>query len=386
VADATVTAQMRMDNRQFLDATKQSTNEIRKVKAESKLLSRELTGVNSVSQGLAAVMTGNLSNGLASVSRGLSDLAPKAMAALGPIGLVVAALGAGVAAGRRLDSVLGISERIGRRFGGDTSDTDAMAVDTAFLRQRREAGVEAERIAAESARMAQQRLKGAAKLEADHAREVAEIRQRMSETTEPAIRSALRDRLHMMQSFHAQDVAAVREAEAAKLAAVKEAEAAKARAIQNASDQRTRNLSAETEAMRIAMLEGMARVEAEFDRETRRIDEQIAAPDTTTEQRGLLDEQRRIASQRRQRALDQLQQDQDQPEARRVDRGIPMRADSMASVGGFMGGERLNMPAQQKAERLQIENNQALKNNAQAVAALTDQVQGLASAMTGGVY
>jgi hypothetical protein len=385
MADATVTAEMRMDNKQFLEASKASTQQMNLIKRQSADLSREIAGANSVSTGLAQIMSGNLSAGFAAVSTGLNGLAPKVIALLGPIGLVVAAFTAAYQAGKKLDSVIGISDKIAARFDR-TGETDELAKQTAIWRARRQGIHSAAKLEDESAQMAEKRLKGVAKLDADFARESAEIRKQISEATNDDVRAALQNRLDMMTTFHAQDVAATRQAEAEKLAAVKAAEDAKAKAAQMASESRTKSLKDENERMRIAMLEGVNKVQAQFEKTIADINAQIEAAESP-EQKAILEDRKVMVSEQRQRDLDALEPAAEVAaevaEQRRV--SLPRRADSMASVGGFLGGERTGLPIQQKQERLQQENNQALKTNATAIQQLTTQVEQLASAMTGGV-
>jgi hypothetical protein len=382
MADATVTAEMRMDNKQFVDAAKKSTNEIRQIKQESRQLAKEIGGVNSVTNGLASIMSGNLSQGIASVSAGLNGLAPKVMAVLGPLGLVVAAFTAAYQAGKKLDSVIGISDKIAKRFGGDTSATDELARQTAIMRERRQGMQEAARLADESAVMAEKRLKGVARLDADFARESAEVRKQLSEATNNDVRAALQNRLDMMTTFHEQDVAATRQAEAEKLAAVKAAEDAKAKAAQMASESRTKSLKDENERMRIAMLEGVNKVQAQFEKTIADINAQIEAAESP-EQKAILEERKVLVSEQRQRDIDALEPAAEVADQRRV--SLPRRADSMASVGGFLGGERLGLQAPKTEEKLQLENNRILQTNVVAVRDLAQKVEQLSSAMTGGV-
>jgi hypothetical protein len=238
-----------------------------------------------------------------------------------------------------------------------------------------------------------------------------------------------------MTTFHAQDVAAAKQAEAEKLAAVKAAEEAKAKAVQMATESRTKSLQDENERMKIAMLDGVNKVQAQFEKTMADINAQIEAAETpeqkaileerkvlvseqrqrdldalqpaenklqaqfeksiadinaqiesaeTPELKAILEERKVLVSEKHQRDLDALQPGEKADEQRRV--SLPGRADSMAAVGGFLGGERPGLlQVQQKQERLQQENNQALKNNAAAIQQLTTQVEQLSSAMTGGI-
>ena len=139
------------------------------------------------------------------------------------------------------------------------------------------------------------------------------------------------------------------------------------------------------ERMRIATLDGMDKIQAEFERRIREIDAEIESPDATPEQRQLVQDRRRMVSEQRQRDLDAIDtRNQPAQESRRTAMLAP-RADSMASVGGFLGGERLGLQAPKTSEKLQLENNRILQTNVTAVRDLTEQVQQLASTMSGSV-
>jgi hypothetical protein len=217
---------------------------------------------------------------------------------LGPIGLVVAAFTAAYQAGKKLDSLIGISDAVAKRFGGDTSATDELAKQTAILRARREGRTEAAKIDDESAALADRRLKGVAKLEADYARESAAIQKKLSITKNSDVKAALQSRLDMMKTFHTQDVAAA-----------KQAEEEKAKAMQAATESRTRSLRDENERMQIAMLDGVAKVQAQFEKTIKDINEQIAEAETP-EQKTILEQRKVIVEEQRDRDLAALRPEQ----------------------------------------------------------------------------
>jgi vacuolar-type H+-ATPase subunit I/STV1 len=383
MAEAVVRAQMTMDAGQFTDAVKKSTHEMKKVKAESADLQRSIGGMNQVAQGFGAVLSGNVSQGLAAVGGGLNALAPKIMAVLGPIGMVAAAFTAAYAAGKKLFDigVTDFSDRLVSAFGTTTDETDETARQTAILRARREGRQEAAKIEDENARLAEQRLEGVAALDAKFARQEAEIRKQMEKAKTDDVRAALQSRLEMLSGFHAEDVAAVKKAEQDKAEAVKRAEEMKAEIVRTQTKNRTEQIADENERMRIAAMdEGPDKIAAEYEVKIRKVQEEIDKPETTAEQRTMLEDRASMLSDERQRAIEEAQTEP----AKEVPR-LPIRMDSLAAVGGFMGGERVNLPVVSKQEQAQIDNSTALKQNGEAIRQLTDQVATLASAMTGGV-
>ncbi len=384
MADATVRSEMRMDNRQFMEATKNSTFAIKQVKAESREMAKEIGGANNAANGLAAIMNGNLSQGLASLSSGMAALAPRIMAVLGPIGLIVAAFSAAYAAGRKLFDmgITDFSDKLVSAFGTTTAGTDETARQTAALRARRVGREQAAKIDDESAKLAERRLEGVAKLEADYARETAKIQAQMEKAKSDEVKASLQSRLDMLAGFHAQDVEATKQAEREKAEAVARAEQLKADAIATATKTRTEQIADENERMRIAAMEGADKIAAEYARRIRKAEEEMTAPGTTPEQKALLQERTTMLSDEREKAMAEAME---KPIAAQQAPRLPMRMDSLAAVGGFMGGERVNLPVKSKGEQLQAENNQTLKQNIAAVQDLTTQVQTLAASMTGGV-
>jgi hypothetical protein len=158
--------------------------------------------------------------------------------------------------------------------------------------------------------------------------------------------------------------------------------------------------------MFISTLQGVNRIQAEFEREMADVQKQIEDPQATPEQRAMLEERKTMISATRQQRLDEA-------EAKRIEAEKPeqmalnvRRIDSMQAVGGSLGGERANLPvveqevgrqmAANAGERANLPiieretrerqaNNVALKNNATAITALTTQIQSLTDAMTGGI-
>jgi hypothetical protein len=383
MADARITAEMTMDNAQFIAASKASTAAMNQVKKESSDLARQISGATSVSNGFAAVLRGDLSTGIASIGNGLNGLAPKIMALLGPLALVAAAFTAGYKAGKELDKLIGISDAVARRFGGNTQATDVLAVQTAGMRQRRQAREQAAKIEEETAKLAQDRLKGVAKMEAEYANESAAIRKQIEAAKTDVVRNALQSQLDAITAFHRQDVEAAKTAEAEKLAAVKRAEAEKIEAAKMAGASRTDQIKAENESMFISTLQGVNRIQAEFEREYADVQKQIEDPQATPEQRALLEERKTMISADRQKRLDEEDaRANEQPERMALN---VRKIDSMQAVGGSLGGERANLPVIEREVRERQANNAALRNNAEAITALTTQIQGLTDAMTGGV-
>jgi hypothetical protein len=406
MADARITAEMTMDNAQFIAASKSSTAAMNQVKKESSDLARQISGATSVSNGFAAVLRGDLAGGIAAIGNGLNGLAPKIMALLGPLALVAGAFAAAYKAGKELDKLVGISDAVAKRFGGNTQQTDVMAVQTAGMRQRRESASQAAKIEDETAKIALDRLKGVAKLDAEYAKESAEIKKQIEAAKIAVVRNALQSQLDAITAFHRQDVEAAKTAEAEKLAAVKRAEAEKIEAAKMASASRTDQIKAENESMFISTLQGVNRIQAEFEREMADVQKQIEDPQATPEQRAMLEERKTMISATRQQRLDEA-------EAKRIEAEKPeeialnvRRIDSMQAVGGSLGGERANLPvvdqevgrqmAANAGERANLPiieretrerqaNNVALKNNATAITALTTQIQSLTDAMTGGI-
>lgn len=384
MADAKITAEMTMDNAQFIAASKASTSAMNQVKKESADLAKQISGATSISNGFAAVLRGDLAGGIASIGNGLNGLAPKIMALLGPLALVAGAFAAAYKAGKELDKLAGISDAVAKAFGGNTQETDVMAVQTAGMRQRRQSRQEAATIEEETAKLATERLKGVAKMEADYAKESAAVRKQIEEAKTQVVRSALQSQLDAITNFHRQDVQAAKAAESEKVAAIKRAEAEKIEAAKLASQSRTDQIKAENEQMFIDTLEGVNRIHAEFEREMADVQKQIEAPDATPEQKALLEERKTMISANRQKRLDEAEAQPEQKEAKGMALNV-RKLDSMQTVGGSLGGERMNLPVVEREVRERQANNQALKNNAAAITELTTQIQGLTDAMTGGV-
>jgi len=391
MADATIKAEMTMDNEQFKKAARESTAELKRVKAESSGLAVKMSGANNVANGLASVMKGNLSAGLASVGSGLNALCPKLMALLGPIGLVVSAFTVAYEAGKKLAERTGFDNWVQKQFGVPTDkETDAeMAALTKRLdkiTEQRHGRRDAAQIKDESGRMAEDRLSGVAKIDAAFARESEEVEKKIDAAKNDDVRNALMARMEMLRAFHQQDVEAATKAEVEKLKAYTETEAKKLEAVKRAEDakaaavtRRTESIGDENDRMRVSAMEGAAKIQAEYAMRMKAVERQIAEPGTTTEQRGLLEEQLTLLSEEREREIQQS--------ASKAIRQpmISRAADQMASVGGFLGGERMGLQIQNKAEQLQKQNNQILSTNTTAIQSLTEQVQALSGAMTGGV-
>ena len=391
MADATIRAKMTMDNGQFLQAARESTAELKRVKAESSGLAVKMSGANNVANGLASVMKGQLSAGFASVGSGLSALCPKLMALLGPIGLVTAAFGAAYKAARALSESTGLDKWMQKQF---SSPEDAEVLEkikrldqeAKQRREQRQAQKETAQIKDESGRMAEERLRGVAKIDAAFARESEETQKKIDAAKNDDVRNALMDRMEMLRAFHQQDVEAATKAEVEKLKAYTETEAKKLEAVKRAEDakaaavtRRTESIEDENDRMRVSAKEGTAKIQAEYAMRMKAVERQIAEPGTTTEQRGLLEEQLTLLSEEREREIQQS--------ASKAIRQpmISRAADQMASVGGFLGGERVGLQIQNKAEQLQKQNNQILTSNTTAIQSLTEQVQALSGAMTGDV-
>lgn len=384
MADARITAEMTMDNAQFIAASKASTAAMNNVKRESADLAKQISGVTRVSNGLASVMRGDLATGIASIGNGLNGLAPKIMALLGPLALVAGAFAAAYKAGTELDKLVGISDAVAKRFGGNTQETDVMAVQTAGMRQRRQSREQAAKIEEETAKLAQDRLKGVAKMEAEYANESAAIRKQIEAAKTDVVRNALQSQLDAITAFHRQDVQAVKTAEAEKIAAVKRAEAEKIEAAKLASQSRTDRIKAENESMFINTLQGVNRIQAEFEREMADVQKQIEDPQSTPEQRALLEERKTMISANRQKRIDEEDAPVVDEPAQRMALNV-RKVDSMRSVGGSLGGERANLPVVERAAREQQENNKALKSNAAAITALTTEIRTLSDTMSEGV-
>jgi len=120
---------------------------------------------------------------------------------------------------------------------------------------------------------------------------------------------------------------------------------------------------------------------AEFTRKISDLNEQISKTDAP-EQKTILEKEKTIVKEQTIKQLAALQPEQ-KKEERRV--SLARSADSMATVGGFLGRERTGLSSMSKQERLYQENNKALKINGEAIQTLTAQVEQLASAITGGV-
>jgi len=404
MADATIKSEMTMDNGRFLAATRESTASLRQVKNESREMAKQMSGANNVANGLASIMKGNLTQGLASVGSGLNALAPKIWAALGPIGLIVGAVMVAITAFKQLNkAVESAFNWISNYESKAEKAANAQRERESVLRKEKLAGMrKAQELDDETQRMAEQRLEGVAKLEADHARKTADLQKRIAKEKNEDIKNALQNRLAMMAGFHAQDVAAVKQAEAekveavqraeeAKLAAAKQAEADKIAASRQASLNRVEQIADENERMRISTLSGAEKLKAEYDRKVKEIYRQMDAPATIDEQIDGLDVAKNVLLQDRLELLKvefqkEMAAAQEQPSQAEIQQAqLPRRMDAMAAVGGFLGGERTSLPVVSRAEQLQAENNQALKQNVAAVDKLTEQVGDLAAAMTGGV-
>jgi len=59
MASVILEAAMRLDNKHFMDAVKQSTREIKNVKAETALFRKQLSGASQASLGISAILSGN---------------------------------------------------------------------------------------------------------------------------------------------------------------------------------------------------------------------------------------------------------------------------------------------------------------------------------------
>ena len=220
-------------------------------------------------------------------------------------------------------------------------------------------------------------------MEADFADESAAIRKKIEAAKTEVVKNALQSQLDAITAFHRQDVDAAKQAEAEKVAAVKRAEAEKIEAAKLASQSRTDQIKAENERMFTSTLQGVNRIQAEFEREMAAVQKQIDDPQATPEQRALLEERKTMISADRQKRLDE-------EEARGIAQPQSMalnvrKIDSMQAVGGSLGGERMNLPVVEREVRERQENNRALKNNAAAIQTLTTEIRTLSDAMTGGV-
>jgi hypothetical protein len=410
MADARISAEMRMDNTQFIAAAQNSTAAMKQVKTESAELAKEISGATSIANGFASVLRGDLSTGIASIGNGLNGLAPKIMALLGPLALVAGAFAAAYKAGKELDRLTGISDAVARRFGGDTSATDALAAQTEAnrkaRRERQAAAEEAQKIEDETRKKAEARLRGIAKMESDYAKESAAIRKQIEEAKTSVVKNALQAQLDAITSYHKQDVAAAKAAEQEKLESVRRAEAAKIEAAKIASENRTEQIRNENERMFISSLEGVNRIQAEFERSVNDVQKEIDDAETTPEQRALLEQRKELIVAERQRRLDELDQIEQAKDA--GGGAATMRpVDSFRAVGGQLGSDRGDIAAMQNQMRerqsqiadgsygvtavaekdireRQI-NTQVLKNNVQAISVLTSEIRSLAEAMSGGV-
>jgi hypothetical protein len=198
------------------------------------------------------------------------------------------------------------------------------------------------------------------------------------------VRAALQARIDMLTAFHDADVDAARKAEQEKADAVKRAEQIKADTVRAATKNRTEQIADENERMRIAAMEqGPGKIAAEYEVKIRQVQEEIDKPETTAEQRTMLQDRAAMLASQRQKAMEDATAKSVEPQAEAA--RLPVRMDSMAAVGGFMGGERVNLPVASKQEQAQADNSAALKQNGEAIRMLTEQVSSLASAMTGGV-
>jgi len=314
MATAELKAVLGIDSKDYETGIKKVTGETRSFQSEIQKSGQALRQTSKVVSGFQQIAAGNFAQGIASMIGGLTKLGDKAAAVTVQIGAAFAAFGAGYQIGKRLDEMLGLSDRISRAIVGPIDrgldQSDPVKAAREANRERWDQMGGEERAAAvrkemedDLGPMASQREK----LEKEYGNKIAEEKAKQAKVTTDVEYKAHQERIVQLEQFYAQELVLLDRAEREKEAKAKQA---------LSDDEARRAQAAEREQQRAVAAQ-------------KRIDDAVAKEQETTA--------KRIAAVRGR-------------EFTQTGQGI--RVDSMAATGGLVGGGRAGL--QQKSKELQV--------------------------------
>jgi hypothetical protein len=237
-------------------SAKTATSEIAKAADGSALTGRSISKTHNITAAFAALARGDFSGAMRSLSSSFTNAEGAAL----KFGGAMAALSAGIAAGRMLNEQFKIPERVSAWWNKPSQEeereTEAFYKrrDEAF--ERRRAKSASEQIKAETQELRDKRLQGVDKLESDKSKEVQSVEAQIRDARSNDEKDALRERLQAIKTFYDEDIAAMKKAEADKKAAHEKAKQEQIERIKK-SGQESITRAQESGAERLSSIRGV---------------------------------------------------------------------------------------------------------------------------------
>jgi hypothetical protein len=209
-----------MDNSEYVAGMKDATGKTLEFRRQLADTNASLARTASISRGLNQVFSGQLVGGIRSIVEGLKGVPPAATRAVASLGSIAAAATAGWMAGKKLDSMLGLSEKISNWYSGGPIDKGAMT-EGKRLRAQRQGRERAGEIDVDTEKERIGGLKGVEKLTAQLALDEAEAVREKAAVVSQAEKDAWDRRMTVLRQRYATEKAAIEQEEKDKADAIR---------------------------------------------------------------------------------------------------------------------------------------------------------------------